>query len=522
MTFSIAISLFLLAALVVSGILFSLAARLLLGEWPIAWRAVAAYFVCIIVSLAAHAAGAWGTAELGADWPIWMASIASLGLMLAAVAMILPATVPQALGIAVVHAALAIAVLLPAAWVFKDQVYDVYVQPAATLAPSLLGHHRIHRCGNCGLSFPVGYREAEQREPDITVVCTNCDEEEPLDPATPLLDGDRIAVDHGGYPERWRLMAFHPPDAPEAVHVARVVCFPAEHVEIHAGDVFINGRRWPRMSHEFLEMWAPVADSRYRGQEKHEQRHVWEPQGESSAWKAAELGWRCEAKEEESELRLSGVVDDTYSYLPRLASEPEFAAIPVADVRIDCELESLTGEGVVALRWKGLGRTLTAEFTAGGAVSQEITKEAIQVRQPIGGGQQTISLAVRDGRVCVLVDGASKWDAEFLPANLGEARQVKSAREAPPILSIVAKNCSVAVGHIRVSRDVYYLSKDDEAARGLEIETSMGMKDGEYFFVGDNSRISKDSRFYGPVPRSALLGRVRAVYWPPARWREWE
>ena len=40
---------------------------------------------------------------------------------------------------------------------------------------------------------------------------------------------------------------------------------------------------------------------------------------------------------------------------------------------------------------------------------------------------------------------------------------------------------------------------------------------GHYFFMGDNRRYSCDSRRWGTVPRSDLIGLVVATYWPPSR-----
>jgi len=40
---------------------------------------------------------------------------------------------------------------------------------------------------------------------------------------------------------------------------------------------------------------------------------------------------------------------------------------------------------------------------------------------------------------------------------------------------------------------------------------------GRYFMMGDNRSGSCDSRRWGTVPRSDLIGKVVATYWPPAR-----
>ncbi len=46
---------------------------------------------------------------------------------------------------------------------------------------------------------------------------------------------------------------------------------------------------------------------------------------------------------------------------------------------------------------------------------------------------------------------------------------------------------------------------------------AMTVPRGEYFMLGDNRGDSDDSRFWGPIPGSWIIGEVFATYWPPDR-----
>jgi len=54
-------------------------------------------------------------------------------------------------------------------------------------------------------------------------------------------------------------------------------------------------------------------------------------------------------------------------------------------------------------------------------------------------------------------------------------------------------------------------------AGSVLIKRIVRVRGGRYFLEGDNRGASCDSRAWGAVPESALLGRVVATYWPPGR-----
>ncbi|HTB08212.1 MAG TPA: signal peptidase I, partial [Acidimicrobiales bacterium] len=41
---------------------------------------------------------------------------------------------------------------------------------------------------------------------------------------------------------------------------------------------------------------------------------------------------------------------------------------------------------------------------------------------------------------------------------------------------------------------------------------------GQYFMMGDNHANSCDSRYWGTVPRSDIIGKVFLKFWPLSQW----
>lgn len=62
-----------------------------------------------------------------------------------------------------------------------------------------------------------------------------------------------------------------------------------------------------------------------------------------------------------------------------------------------------------------------------------------------------------------------------------------------------------------------YLQPQRRLADVSHFDKTWHVPKGEYFFMGDNRAESCDSRDWGSVPRSDLIGEVFFVYWPPDR-----
>ena len=87
------------------------------------------------------------------------------------------------------------------------------------------------------------------------------------------------------------------------------------------------------------------------------------------------------------------------------------------------------------------------------------------------------------------------------------------------VVGLPGDRISIQDGHVirngKREADSYIVNCDGGEA--CNFPQTITVPRGDYYMMGDNRPDSEDSRFWGPVPRSWIIGKAFLTYWPPDR-----
>lgn len=238
----------------------------------------------------------------------------------------------------------------------------------------------------------------------------------------------------------------------------------------------------------------------------------------------------------------------------------------VGDLALECELTAERAEGEVMFRLIEAGQAMNCRFDlASGQVmidSSALPDFAAAAQTPVSSaGTYHVRFANVDDQLLLWIDDEL---VEFdKPTTYGPVDQSRPTREDLVPVRIAVRGAAVSVGELRIMRDIYYITargilsyfqsqmisdfvrEDDPQAFAHVTSASLaelmstperwGVFDNleprefrieadEYFFLGDNSPRSKDSRLWGldyaepgphhVVEQELLIGKAIFIYWP--------
>lgn len=133
-----------------------------------------------------------------------------------------------------------------ATFVVRTFVYEAFVIPTNSMAPTLLGEHLEARCPDCGSpAYGMPPDLARKVPPEgVLMVCSKELKSIHAPPTNGIRgDGDRMLACKLLQPRRWDLIVFRTPADPSVKYVKRVVGMPGEKLAIRDGAIWINDEK---------------------------------------------------------------------------------------------------------------------------------------------------------------------------------------------------------------------------------------------------------------------------------------
>ncbi|MEZ6115147.1 MAG: S26 family signal peptidase [Pirellulaceae bacterium] len=394
-----------------------------------------------------------------------------------------------------------------------------------SMSPALMGLHSQICCPNCQFTLNVSTSPPAK----AMAVCVNCSHLFPYPQHATVVHGDVVQLtpwEPNG--KRWDLVALTVPSEPTKPIVKRLVGFPNESIAIKNGELYVNGRLQSKSKEQFDAVKTLVHDATYIGRVE---PCRWRTNGGWS-WNASASLWTHDAPKPAANMPKSASPDD-WSWLEYQHSQDFLgprapAPLPIMDVnsldqwdsRALHAVDDILVEVVFAIP---TDRHNNAKLSSGwivqlhrAAVTAELEVHAENQKMELringrkerewtaGPTIRKLELGLVDRRILLFVND-QEMAAVACPARV---ESQESTSWSTPV-RIGGRGGKLDVTTLRLWRDAYWLpGEEHRPARHLR-HNVLGAD--QYFVLGDNAARSRDSRWFGPVPKSNILGGIQDV-----------
>lgn len=193
----------------------------------------------------------------------------------------------------------------------------------------------------------------------------------------------------------------------------------------------------------------------------------------------------------------------------------------VFDFRVAFEARLASSGSFCRVRLSGAEREATAVLGGGRAAVTVDGREVAAVPLPSGEWLR-VEFQRLDGAVRLFL-GRERREAVDLAA-WEEEKPDADWRAGESGVAIRADGGGVAIRNLAIDRDIYYFGSSRHGGGGfvrhMDANGEVGVEEGRFLPLGDNTTVSLDGRSWGPVDLSLLRGRAVAI-WSPKERRGW-